>query len=507
MDGRSSAVSGPARRRTGPYEPQGDGGQRERERVDGEGGADADDRDGDPGDRRADRPDQLGGPLHQGVGGRQPVGRDQPWDERVDGRQEDGIDRPEHDPRHGQVPDLDLRAEHQPGDDRGHDGAQDVRRESEVPRRDPVGQDAAEEHEDPARDRRRDEDHAEGEARAGQPEDEPRQRDQVELVAEERDALAEPDQPEVADDQRRDERQAGGPAEWPGDDRGRVHSSEIRTPSPPSSTSTIGPLTPGRDRLADPVRGRLGDARDLVDRRPPERQRDAQVDDRPTGLEAPGSRSAPGGSGGWPSLVRLGGGVEPGVGRRSSASRIGPASAAVRRPSATRRSTWSSAVGIRHRSASASRGIAGGASVRVDRVAIVERLEPPAGLGDVDLAPLERPQDAQSGIVVGQRDRPVRRGAARRRYPTCGRRATGGPAPGGSAGSGGDGRCRRAVRSARAGGDTGDGRTTRRSPDIERNVSSGPVVPTDERAAATATLDRSHRPPSAGRPTSSSSRS
>ena len=39
------------------------------------------------------------------------------------------------------------------------------------------------------------------------------------------------------------------------------------------------------------------------------------------------------------------------------------------------------------------------------------------------------------------------------------------------------------MRSARRGDDTAEGRTTRRSPDIERNVSDGPAVPTDEGAA------------------------
>ena len=79
-------------------------------RIDGECRADPDQRDGDPGDRRTDGPDQLRGPLHEGVGRRQAVGRHESRDERVDRRQEDGIDRPEHDAGEREVPDLDLCA-------------------------------------------------------------------------------------------------------------------------------------------------------------------------------------------------------------------------------------------------------------------------------------------------------------------------------------------------------------------------------------------------------------
>ena len=85
-------------------------------------------------------------------------------------------------------------------------GAQDVRGEREVARRDPVGQDAADEQERAARDGRGDEDHAEREAGAGQPEDQPRQGDGVELVAQQRDALAQPDEAVVADREGREQR-------------------------------------------------------------------------------------------------------------------------------------------------------------------------------------------------------------------------------------------------------------------------------------------------------------
>ena len=117
---------------------------------------------------------------------------------------------------------------------------------------------------------------------AGQPEDEPRQGDHVELVAEQRHALAEPDEPEVARRERCEQRQRGRPvASGRGDGVELGHSIEIRTPSPSSSTSTMGPLMPAaiasriRSEVASEMPGDLGDGGAA------EGQRDAQVDDRP----------------------------------------------------------------------------------------------------------------------------------------------------------------------------------------------------------------------------------
>ena len=74
------------------------------------------------------------------------------------------------------------------------------------------------------------------------------------------------------------------PGDRAGDDVDGVHSIEMRTPSPLIVDLDDRALDAGRDRLADPVRGRLGDARHLADRGTTERQRDAQVDDGPAGL-------------------------------------------------------------------------------------------------------------------------------------------------------------------------------------------------------------------------------
>ena len=143
--------------------------------------------------------------------------------------------------------------------------------------------------------------------------------------------------------------------------------------------------------------GHLGECRSA------ERQRDAQVEDAPAtvrDLDTQGARRP---------VVRvrarrrrssLGRGalVVPSVEARSSASRSGAASSAVSRPSATRRRT----------SASASSGIewlAGGL------VPSIERFEPPAGLGNVDLAASRGGAGSRSGVFVGAR-------SARRAWPS-----------------------------------------------------------------------------------------
>ena len=87
----------------------------------------------------------------------------------------------------------------------------------------------------------------------------------MELVAQERDALAQPDEPVVARRERREQRDAGDPPERlrPGAELG--HSIEIRTPSPASSTSRMDPLMPAsmasriRSEVASEMTGHLTD--------------------------------------------------------------------------------------------------------------------------------------------------------------------------------------------------------------------------------------------------------
>ena len=141
---RIGRTTGSGARSDEPQRARRDG---ERQRIDGERGTDADERDREAGDRRPDRADQLAGALHDRVGGREAIGRDEPGDERVDRRQEDRVDRPEHHPDQGELPELDPRSEDERGDDRGQRRADDVRGECQVARRDAVRQHPADEHE------------------------------------------------------------------------------------------------------------------------------------------------------------------------------------------------------------------------------------------------------------------------------------------------------------------------------------------------------------------------
>ena len=138
------------------------------------------------------------------------------------------------------------------------------------------------------------------------------------------------------------------------------------------------------------------------------------------------------------------------------------------------------------------------ATGRRERLAAVERLEPATGFGDVDVAALERAQDAESRVLVGGGDRAVP-GAAR---------ISGSGAAGPRAGP-----SRRVVPVARAGSrrrhavEDGNGRTMSRSPDIVRTVTWGPAVPMTIERWPRPPYDRGRRARSGGRRTSSPSRS
>ena len=151
-----------------------------------------------------------------------------------------------------EVPQLRDAGEHHGRQDTDHDGPDRVADEHQRARREAVAERAADEHEDRARDAGDHEHGAERQPGAGELEREPGQRDEVELVAEDRDRLAAEQDAEVAQPQRAEERQplarappavgAGDAAVGSGRRQSSAHSSVIRTPSPDSSSaSTIVP--------------------------------------------------------------------------------------------------------------------------------------------------------------------------------------------------------------------------------------------------------------------------
>ena len=299
----------------------------------------------------------------------------------------------------------------------------------------------------------------------------------VELVAQQRHALAEPDEPEVAD--RRAARRAAAPSratERAGDDVGRVHSIEIRTPSPPSSTSTIGPLMPAaiasriRSEVASEIPGTW-----LIAARPSDSGIRRLMTVRPA--SATWTRSARAG----PAVAVAAPVVR--VGRRRPADRDGRrghrGSGRPPRPSADPRrrggGRWSSAVGVRPSGVAAPCVAIGGRRGRRRRAPRV---------ADRPRRHRSRRARATEGCAAARRRRP-----ARSRRSVASR-----PSVGGS----GDRVGRRAGRgsgAARGWPATGTGVGRRpQVPDIERNVSSGPPVPIAS--------DRRPRPPSSGASTS-----
>ena len=170
-------------------------------------------------------------------------------------------------------------------------------------RRETVAERAADEHEDRARDGRRHQDGAQRQAGAGELERQPGKGDEVELVAEDADRLAGEEEAEVADAQRPQQGGAGlggsavrwSPTATVGDSSlvAMRHSTLISTPSPSgSSTSMIGPIVAGFDRVADAVGLVAAEARHEAERRVDEADRDAQVDDLPAALVDPDAQLA-----------------------------------------------------------------------------------------------------------------------------------------------------------------------------------------------------------------------
>ena len=149
------------------------------------------------------------------VGGGQPLDRDETRHERVDGRQEDRVDGPEHDPDAASCHSSTRSPMTRPATivvrtarttfETSARSRGEIRSDRTPPtsRNTPRGMAAAMRIAPSAK------------PGAGQPEDEPRQRDGVELVAQERDALAQPDEAVVADRERREQREPADPAEPP----------------------------------------------------------------------------------------------------------------------------------------------------------------------------------------------------------------------------------------------------------------------------------------------------
>ena len=138
--------------------------------------------------------------------------------------------------------------QHQEGHDPDQHGPNGVRIEHQAARRPSVGERATEQHEDGPRDGGRHQHAAERDAGAGQLQRQPGERDEVELVAEDRDALAGEEEAEVGDAEAAQEWLAR-PVLGRGDGRASAPSAAViryvmRTPSPSSSsaTSTIGPI-------------------------------------------------------------------------------------------------------------------------------------------------------------------------------------------------------------------------------------------------------------------------
>jgi hypothetical protein len=206
----------PAASRQRVHEQQRRGGDRKGGRVDRERRAEpgqaarvaaadvrgAEQRDDRPGERRAHELGELVGTHHERVAGLELLACEQPRQRGLGGRHEEPRDNAEAHRQRVHHPEL-----HGAGEERGRDGgrdeaAQGVGDEHDQPRRVAVGEGAAEQHHRRSGDAGEGEHQAELERIVGERQDEPRQGDQVELVAQVRDGLAQPEQPVVAGLQR-----------------------------------------------------------------------------------------------------------------------------------------------------------------------------------------------------------------------------------------------------------------------------------------------------------------
>ena len=205
--GRGRAAGGP-RRRPGvdTHQTQKGDGDREGGGVDGQGDADPvlskapgrRLRDEQPGEDRTDELRDLVEPLDEGVGARQLIDGGELRDDGRLRRVEEAVGDPVGSGQDEQHPGLHGGAEHERGE-RGHDRQPgDVGGDHDAARREAVCHRATDQHERRARDALEGEHGSQHDGAGSQLKDQPGNRDEVELVPEQRDALAGEEQPEVA---------------------------------------------------------------------------------------------------------------------------------------------------------------------------------------------------------------------------------------------------------------------------------------------------------------------
>ena len=177
-----------------------EGHDREQEchRVDPEPERRASHRDRHAGECRPDHARDRHAAHDEGVRRLEPILRHEPWDEREGGRLEEGIGGAESGAEHVQVPQLDRIGPDQQRQDGHERSACRARRDHDPAGVVAVAERPANEHEGCARDRRGHQHEAQGKARAGHGQRQPRQGDEVELVAQHRDRFAQPHHPERA---------------------------------------------------------------------------------------------------------------------------------------------------------------------------------------------------------------------------------------------------------------------------------------------------------------------
>ena len=150
------------------------------------------------GEHRAGKHRQLSSALDDGVPGLQPLLAQQSGDDGGLGREEERIGKAEGQGEDVDHPELDHSGDRHRGKRSHQDKAAQVRCQHQHSRIEAIGQCAADEHEEGSGDGRRGEHRSDCESAPGESEHEPGQRDQVELVTDEGDGFAAPQEPEVA---------------------------------------------------------------------------------------------------------------------------------------------------------------------------------------------------------------------------------------------------------------------------------------------------------------------
>lgn len=205
----SAAAANPCQRRKRHQEAGCVEGEREREApllgepggLDRLGRRDGGDPDHQARERRPDEQRKLRRSLYHRVGGREVAGPHEPGHDGGLGGIEEGVGQSERERQRIHRDQMGLVEVDDQREAPDQEHARGVGRQHHALRRQPIGDGAAEQHERRAR-YRADREHTPHRERiARELQHEPGQRDQVELVAQERDRFADPEQPEVADAQ------------------------------------------------------------------------------------------------------------------------------------------------------------------------------------------------------------------------------------------------------------------------------------------------------------------